>query len=173
MPGSFNSPGSDRPADSPNASADGAGLGDDRWWEAPLESLNRQQWEALCDGCGRCCLIKLEDDADQSLHFTSVVCELFDEASCRCTDYPNRHVRVPDCIEFDAAALRELNWLPNTCAYRLRAENKPLADWHPLVSGSADTVHDAGISVRGRVISEAHVHPDALDEFVIRWVSAR
>lgn len=143
-----------------------------RWWEAPLESLNKEQWEALCDGCGRCCLVKLQDEDDDSLHFTSVVCELFDEVSCRCTDYSKRHVRVPECIEFDAAALSELKWLPSTCAYRLRADNKPLADWHPLLSGEPQSVIDAGISVQGRVVSEANVHPDDVEEFIIRWVAA-
>lgn len=142
------------------------------WWDAPLETLSNSQWEALCDGCGRCCLLKLEDWDDASLHFTSVVCHLFDETSCRCTDYAARHIRVPECIKFDAAALADLNWLPNTCAYRLRADGQPLADWHPLVSGSPQSVIDAGISVKGRVVSEANVHPDEVEEFIIRWVSA-
>lgn len=151
----------------------GAPDGTDReWWRAPLETLNREQWEALCDGCGRCCLIKLEDEDDESLHFTSVVCHLFDQESCRCTAYAERHVRVPECIEFDAVDLKSLSWLPNTCAYRLRADGKPLADWHPLVSGSSTSVAEAGISVGGRVISEDNVHPDEVEEFIIRWVAA-
>jgi len=142
------------------------------WWEAPLESLSKEQWEALCDGCGRCCLLKLVDAEDDSLHFTSVVCHLFDEDTCRCTEYPDRHVRVPECIEFDSEQLKDLNWLPSTCAYRLRADGKPLFDWHPLISGDRQSVIDADISVRGRVISENHVHPDDTQDFVIRWVEA-
>lgn len=142
------------------------------WWEAPLETLSKAQWEALCDGCGRCCLLKLVDDEDDSLHFTSVVCHLFDEDSCRCTQYAERHVRVPECIEFDTKRLEKLDWLPSTCAYRLRADGKPLFDWHPLISGDSQSVIDADISVRGRVVSEAHVHPDDTQDFVIRWVEA-
>lgn len=143
-----------------------------KWWEAPLASLSKEQWEALCDGCGRCCLLKLVDDEDDSLHFTSVVCHLFDEDTCRCTHYPQRHVRVPECIEFDSEKLAELDWLPTTCAYRLRADGKPLFDWHPLISGTPQSVIDADISVQGRVVSENHVHPDDTQDFVIRWVEA-
>ena len=143
-----------------------------KWWEAPLETLNKEQWEQLCDGCGRCCLVKLEDEDDGSLYFTSVVCHLFDHDSCRCTSYPERHIKVPECIEFDAADLEELRWLPNTCAYRLRADGKPLPDWHPLVSGNPATVEQAGISVKGKITSETHVHPNDTEEFIIRWVSA-
>ena len=142
------------------------------WWNAPLEQLNKDQWEALCDGCGRCCLIKLEDEEDSSLHFTSVVCHLFDEQSCRCSAYPRRHIEVPECIEFGAADLAALDWLPNTCAYRLRADGKPLPDWHPLCSGDPESVIAAGMSVKGRVISEANVHEDDTEAFIIRWVSA-
>ena len=142
------------------------------WWEAPLDTLNKIQWEALCDGCGRCCLVKLRDADDDSLHFTSLVCHLFDRTTARCTDYSQRHVRVPDCIEFDAADLRSHDWLPNTCAYRLRADGKPLPEWHPLISGDPASVEEAGISVKGRVVSEANVHPDDAEEFIIRWVSA-
>lgn len=142
------------------------------WWEAPLETLSKDQWEALCDGCGRCCLLKLVDDEDDSLHFTSVVCHLFDEDSCRCTAYSERHVRVPECIEFDTKRLESLDWLPSTCAYRLRADGKPLFDWHPLISGSSQSVIDADISVRGKTVSETHVHPDDTQDFVIRWVEA-
>lgn len=142
------------------------------WWEAPLETLSKDQWEALCDGCGRCCLLKLVDEQDDSLHFTSVVCRLFEEDTCRCADYSNRHERVPECIEFDSRRLEELDWLPNTCAYRLRADGKPLFDWHPLISGDPQSVVDAGMSVGGRVISEDHVHPEDTQDFVIRWVEA-
>jgi uncharacterized protein len=125
-----------------------------RFWEEPIESLNREEWEALCDGCGKCCLHKLEDERTGRLHATNVACRLLDRTSCRCSNYKLRRVFVPDCVRLDAAKMREIDWLPKTCAYRLRGEGKPLADWHYLVSGSRETVHEAGISVRGWTISE-------------------
>jgi uncharacterized protein len=125
-----------------------------RFWEEPIESLDREEWEALCDGCGKCCLHKLEDERTGALHATNVACRLLDRTSCRCSNYKLRRVFVPDCVRLDAAKMREIDWLPQTCAYRLRGEGKPLADWHYLVSGSRETVHEAGISVRGWTISE-------------------
>jgi uncharacterized cysteine cluster protein YcgN (CxxCxxCC family) len=126
----------------------------ERFWEAPIESLNREEWEALCDGCGKCCLHKLEDQRTGALQATNVACRLLDRTSCRCSSYKMRRVFVPDCVRLDAAKMREIDWLPSTCAYRLRGEGKPLADWHYLVSGSRETVHEAGMSVRGWTISE-------------------
>lgn len=125
-----------------------------RFWEEPIESLNREEWEALCDGCGKCCLHKIEDERTGRLHATNVACRLLDRTSCRCSNYKLRRVFVPDCVRLDAAKMREIDWLPKTCAYRLRGEGRPLADWHYLVSGSRETVHEAGISVRGWTISE-------------------
>lgn len=125
-----------------------------RFWEEPIDSLNREEWEALCDGCGKCCLHKLEDEASGALHATNVACRLLDRTSCRCSNYKLRRVFVPDCVRLDAAKMREIDWLPSTCAYRLRDEGKPLPAWHYLVSGSRETVHKAGISVRGWTISE-------------------
>ena len=125
-----------------------------RFWEEPIESLNREEWEALCDGCGKCCLHKLEDERTGRLHATNVACRLLDRTSCRCSNYKLRRVFVPDCVRLDASKMQEIDWLPSTCAYRLRGEGKPLADWHYLVSGSRETVHEAGISVRGWTISE-------------------
>ena len=126
----------------------------DKFWEAPLKSLNREEWEALCDGCGKCCLHKLEDDQTGELHATNVACRLLDRTSCRCSNYKLRRVFVPDCVRLDAANLGKIAWLPSTCAYRLRAEDKPLHEWHYLISGDRETVHEAGISVRGWTISE-------------------
>jgi uncharacterized cysteine cluster protein YcgN (CxxCxxCC family) len=126
----------------------------DRFWEAPIKSLDRQEWEALCDGCGKCCLHKLEDDQTGELHATNVACRLLDRTSCRCSNYKLRRVFVPDCVRLDAANLGKIDWLPSTCAYRLRAEDKPLHEWHYLISGDRETVHEAGISVRGWTISE-------------------
>jgi uncharacterized cysteine cluster protein YcgN (CxxCxxCC family) len=125
-----------------------------RFWEAPIASLDREEWEALCDGCGKCCLHKLEDAETGELHATNVACRLLDRTSCRCANYKLRRVFVPDCVRLDAASLRKISWLPSTCAYRLRAEDKPLREWHYLISGDRETVHEAGISVRGWTISE-------------------
>ena len=126
----------------------------DRFWELPLKSLDREEWEALCDGCGKCCLHKLEDDDTGALHPTNVACRLLDRSSCRCSNYKLRRVFVPDCVRLDAASLGKIDWLPSTCAYRLRAEDMPLQPWHYLISGDWESVHEAGMSVRGWTISE-------------------
>lgn len=124
------------------------------FWEKPLDALDAGEWEALCDGCGRCCLHKLEDEDTGQLYPTNVACKLLDRRNGVCTDYGNRKALVADCVKLDRAKLDELEWLPTTCAYRLRWEGKPLFDWHYLVSGSRDTVHQAGQSTRGWTISE-------------------
>ena len=142
-----------------------------RFWEKKsLDELNREEWEALCDGCGRCCLIKIEDEDSGDLFYTNVVCEYHDSKGCRCTAYQQRCVLVADCIEVTPAVARDEKWLPDTCAYRLLAERRPLFDWHPLVSGDPESIHRAGISVRDRVISEQYVHPDELPEHLVHWV---
>ena len=125
-----------------------------RFWEEPIESLNREEWEALCDGCGKCCLHKIEDAETGEFHATNVACRLLDRTSCRCSDYKLRRVFVPDCVRLDAKSMKGIDWLPSTCAYRLRGEGKPLAEWHYLVSGDRESVHEAGMSVRGWTISE-------------------
>ena len=124
------------------------------FWEKPLAALDRGEWEALCDGCGRCCLHKLEDEDSGELHATNVACKLLDRRHGRCTDYSHRKAQVPDCVKLDPARLDTLEWLPSTCAYRLRADGKPLHDWHYLVSGSRESVHEAGQSTRGWTVSE-------------------
>ena len=124
------------------------------FWEKPLASLDRGQWEALCDSCGRCCLHKLEDEETGELYATNVACTLLDRRHGRCTDYANRKKRVIDCVKLNRNKLGSLEWLPETCAYRLRADGKPLPDWHYLISGSRDTVHEAGQSTRGWTVSE-------------------
>jgi uncharacterized cysteine cluster protein YcgN (CxxCxxCC family) len=113
--------------------------------------MNRQEWESLCDGCGKCCLSKLEDEDTGEIHWTSVACRLFDAGKCACRDYSRRNALVPDCIILTPENVRTIAWLPKTCGYRLVAEGKDLFDWHPLKSGGPESVHRAGISVRGRV----------------------
>jgi uncharacterized cysteine cluster protein YcgN (CxxCxxCC family) len=121
------------------------------WKTKSLEELDTREWEALCDGCGKCCLAKLEDEDTGEIHWTSVGCRLFDAHSCRCRDYPNRLASVPDCVRLTPQNVRTISWLPSTCAYRLVAEGRELYWWHHLVSGSSATIHDAGMSMRGRV----------------------
>ena len=124
------------------------------FWDKPLPELDRGEWEALCDGCGRCCVHKLEDDETGILYPTNVACRLLDRRNGRCSDYANRKSLVADCVRLDRRILDGLDWLPETCAYRLRASGKPLPEWHYLVSGSRETVHEAGQSTRGWTISE-------------------
>lgn len=126
----------------------------ERFWDLPLGELDRAEWEALCDGCGKCCLHKLHDEATGQLHPTNVACRLLDRTSCRCSDYRHRRVYVPDCVRLDARSVGKYGWLPTTCAYRLRAEGKPLEPWHYLLSGDRESVHAAGVSVRGWTVSE-------------------
>ncbi len=140
------------------------------WDEKPLEALTTAEWESLCDGCGRCCLVKLEDEDTGRVYFTEIGCRLLDAATCRCSDYANRRRRVRDCLKLTPDLSASLGWLPPTCAYRLRAEGKRLAWWHPLVSGSPETVHEAGISVRGRVsLTETDLKIDDYAAHIVSW----
>jgi uncharacterized cysteine cluster protein YcgN (CxxCxxCC family) len=126
----------------------------ERFWELPLESLDREEWEALCDGCGKCCLHKLEDAETGELHPTNVACRLLDRRAGRCRDYKHRKALVPDCVRLTLGNLWGIDWLPSTCAYRLRADDKPLFDWHYLISGDRESIHRAGMSVRGWTVTE-------------------
>lgn len=141
------------------------------WWhQKSLAELSTEQWEALCDGCAKCCLHKLEDEDSGEVIYTKVRCRLLHEQTCRCTDYANRSALVANCVDLHAADWKKFDWLPTTCAYRLRAHDQQLPHWHPLVSGTGDTVHKEGVSIRGRAISEEYVHPDGYDEHIVHWV---
>lgn len=140
------------------------------WEEKNLADMTREEWESLCDGCAQCCVVKLEDADTGDLHFTDVVCHLLDQQQCRCTDYPHRSVRVPDCITLTPENLERLSWMPHSCAYRRLAEGRGLAWWHPLVSGSSDTVHESAASVRGKVVSERYIDEDDLELHIIDWI---
>lgn len=129
----------------------------EKFWELPLESLDRAEWEALCDGCGKCCLHKLEDEDTGRLYPTNVACRLLDRRTGRCTDYKHRRAYVPECVRLTARSMRGIDWLPSTCAYRLRGEGKPLPDWHYLLTGDPESVHEAGMSVRGWTVTEDDV----------------
>ncbi|MBA3446972.1 MAG: YcgN family cysteine cluster protein [Pseudaminobacter sp.] len=121
------------------------------WKTKPLDAMDAAEWESLCDGCGKCCLSKLEDEDTGEIHWTSVGCRLFDRQSCKCSDYANRFARVSDCVGLTPQNIASIAWLPKTCAYRLVGEGRDLYWWHPLLSGSAETVHQAGMSMRGRL----------------------
>jgi uncharacterized protein len=152
------------------ASENGKKGADTPFWDKPLSELTRAQWEKLCDGCGRCCLVKLEDEDTGRVYHTSVSCKMLDHETCLCSDYKNRRDHVPDCVRLTLAKLQEIDWLPPTCAYVLRNEGKPLPPWHPLVSGDPESVHRAGVSVRDKVeVSEADIDEDDTPDYIRVW----
>lgn len=136
------------------------------FWQAKrLTEMSPQEWESLCDGCGLCCLVRFEDEETGDIIPTRVHCKLFNPETCRCNDYANRRDHVPDCIKLTPHNIQALEWMPKSCAYRRIHEGRGLADWHPLVSGDPESVHRAGVSVRGQTVSEAELADpeDALD----------
>ena len=139
------------------------------WQTKGLHEMSREEWESLCDGCAKCCLHKLQDEETGDVHYTKVVCRYMDK-QCRCTEYQRRNDLVPNCVWLRPEDVEDFFWLPSTCAYRLVAENKPLKDWHPLVSGDPESVHRAGVSIQGRALSEDYVHPEGMEEHIIHWV---
>jgi uncharacterized cysteine cluster protein YcgN (CxxCxxCC family) len=143
------------------------------WRRKRLDQMTRPEWESLCDGCGRCCLHKLrnaDEPADTpNVDYTDIACKLLDTHSCRCTHYPTRKTFVPDCVALTVKNVDELGWMPSTCAYRLLAEGHDLYWWHPLVSGDPETVHEAGISVRDKVVSEDEVPEDEFEDHIVDW----
>ena len=143
------------------------------WTTKTLSEMTSEEWESLCDGCGRCCLVKLEDEDTGKIHFTSLACKLLDRKTCRCGDYANRSKRVSDCVRLTPGNVGKLNWLPDSCAYRRLARGQPLAWWHPLVSGRRSSVAEAGISVRGRIQSEEGVAEEELENHLWKLPKAR
>jgi len=131
--------------------------------------MTRVEWESLCDGCAKCCLLKFEDEKTAEIFYSDVACRLLDLRSCRCRDYANRKARVPDCVVLNPRNLKALSWMPSTCAYKLVAQGKDLPDWHPLVSKDRRSVHRAGVSVRGRCVSERDVSEEEAEERIIDW----
>ncbi len=140
-----------------------------RFWETtPLDRMTQAEWEALCDGCGKCCLNKLEDDETGEVALTRVACRLFDDTTCRCAQYPIRHQFVPECISLKPHTIeRHAYWLPETCAYKLLHEGRPLFDWHPLISGTPESVHAAGVSVQHRTLPEFNVPEEEWEDHII------
>ena len=139
------------------------------WDDKSLEEMTPAEWEALCDGCGRCCLMKLEDEDTGEIYNSDVRCQLLNGDTCRCSDYPNRQAKVKDCIKLTPANVVEIDWIPRSCAYHRIAEGRGLAWWHPLVSGDPQTVVDAGISVKGRTVAEKEVKPGTWEDHVAEW----
>ena len=154
-------------------------MADEPFWRTKtLAQMSDPEWESLCDGCGRCCLVKLEEEAEDGapelknprVYFTDLGCRLLDDKTCACRDYPNRTAQVPDCVRLTAQVVGEIGWLPPSCAYRLLAEGRELYWWHPLVSGDSETVHAAGVSVRGRVrASEDDVPRETYEDRIVGW----
>lgn len=140
-----------------------------RFWERkPLSKMSQHEWEALCDGCGKCCLNKLEDEDTGQVALTRVACRLLDDATCRCAHYENRHQFVPDCLVLRPDNLdQNAYWMPQTCAYRLLWLGEPLPHWHPLISGTEQSVHDAGVSVQGMTVSEFDTPLDEWEDHII------
>lgn len=137
------------------------------WKRKSLKNMTHDEWESLCDGCGRCCMLKLEDEDTGDIHMTRIACKLLNTGTCRCADYANRRQKVPDCLQLTPALTRELSWLPETCAYRLIDEGHDLAWWHPLISGDENTVHEAGVSVRDWAMKETPKRADELYKYIV------
>ncbi|WP_086931055.1 YcgN family cysteine cluster protein [Agarilytica rhodophyticola] len=140
------------------------------WQTKELSEMTREEWESLCDGCGQCCLHKLEDEDSGEIFYTDVVCRYSNNDTCHCERYSERSVLVPTCVTLTPENLYDYDWLPLTCAYRLLSQGKPLYNWHPLVSGNPESVHEASMSIRYRAISEDNINEDDLEERIVHWV---
>jgi len=139
------------------------------WKTKALDDMTPEEWEAVCDGCAKCCLVKLEDEGTGDIAYTRLHCRLLDGQTCRCSNYAQRKTYVPDCVTLTPKAISEIKWMPETCAYKLLHRGEPLPPWHHLISGDRQTIHNLGHSVRGRTQSEDAVHEDDLDDWVIDW----
>ncbi|SFO23969.1 hypothetical protein SAMN04487859_12065 [Roseovarius lutimaris] len=145
-----------------------SGLRPGFWKTTPLERMTQAEWEALCDGCGKCCMNKLEDEDSGEVVLTRIACRLFDDTTCRCSQYPIRHQFVPECISLSPQNLdSHLYWMPETCAYKLLHQGKPLYDWHPLISGDEQSVHDARVSMQSRTLPEFEISEDDWEDHII------
>lgn len=145
-----------------------AGLSKRFWETKSMAQMSQKEWEALCDGCGKCCLNKLEDEDTGEVALTNVACRLLDDSTCRCSQYDIRHQFVPECIVLKPSNIPEhLYWMPETCAYRLVHEGRPLEDWHPLISGTPDSVHRAGVSVQNKTVPEFEIDEDDWEDHII------
>lgn len=140
------------------------------WKRKTLEEMTPAEWESLCDGCARCCLYKLEDEDTGEIYYTNIVCRFLDTFRCQCTAYHNRQALMPTCLVLNPDLVRQLRWMPKSCAYRLIYEGKDLEAWHPLVSGDPNSVHRAGISVRYRTMAESDVDMEDLEDYVVDWL---
>lgn len=140
------------------------------WLGKKLDQMSQHEWEQLCDGCGKCCLHKLEDEDDGQVYYTNIACRYLSETDCRCRSYSERLQLVPDCIDLKPQDVAEFHWLPSTCSYRLIAEKKPLPQWHHLVCGDPQAIHRSGNSVQGKVIPEGQVDEDDYEECIVHWV---
>ena len=158
----------DVPENVPSACHESGGL---PFWQAKtLEEMSASEWESLCDGCGQCCLIKLEDEDTGEIAVTRLACKLLDLGSCQCSGYASRQDHVPDCVKLGLDDISRLSWLPGTCAYRLLYAGEPLRWWHPLVSGTPQTVFEAGVSIRGLAISESKVPEERFPAHIVGWI---
>lgn len=137
------------------------------WWDKPLSELTATQWESLCDGCGKCCMAKLQDAETDKVYYTNIACELFNAKTCRCQDYPQRTQKVAGCVSLSLERPHEFEWLPQTCAYRLRLNLEPLPEWHPLRTGDANSVHAAGVSVLGKSVPFEKAGP--IEHHIVEW----
>ena len=140
------------------------------WRRKKLHEMTSEEWEALCDGCGKCCLHKLEDEDTGHVYYTDVTCRYLDSETCSCQDYTNRLKNVPECLDLTIDDIADFFWLPETCAYRLLAEGKQLFDWHPLVSGDPASIHTSGVSVLGKTTAETEVKEEDMEDHIVRWV---
>ena len=140
------------------------------WVQKSLSEMTQSEWESLCDGCAKCCLVKLQCEDTEEVAYTSVACHLMDYESCQCTRYQDRNDLVPSCVWLKPEMVDDFFWLPDSCAYRLVSEGRDLPEWHPLISGDKNSVHKAGISIQNKVINENTVAEEDLEEYVIHWV---